>query len=204
MTVSRRNLLLTASISGSMFAMPSLARAGLASQATPEGTPADESLTPEAIYESLLASTISSPLFPADTGELVVIGWNDTGDDDLQGVVGGLLVQAGEGEDAPLTGVYIVHPSVDLARSRIESRLDGTGEFSGPFEMFGYSGAWQHDPGDPTGHIVEEDSSYSLVALVVGTVIVSAVGDGGPRDANSFRALANLAGMLDHLRMTTT
>ncbi len=68
--------------------------------------------------------------------------------------------------------------------------------------ILGYSGVISRDPGDPgpTDADVTAHAS-SLIAIVVGPVIVSAIGEGGERDANDVRALANLAGMLDHLRL---
>jgi hypothetical protein len=184
-------------------AWPMVASTVWAAQATPDATPAPEALPPEVIFDRLLESTITSPLFPSDTPGLTVIEWDDASDDDLDGVVGGLLVQSGSGDDDPLVGVYIVHPAIAMARERIDIQTREPGGTTQRQDLFGYQGVWQHELPNPTAHIEEPGDRFSLLGVAVGPVIVSAVGEGGDLASNNVRALANLSGMLDHLRSTT-
>lgn len=171
-------------------------------QGTPEATPGEEPLPPEVIFERLLATEITTPLFPSDTTNLRVVEWVDSSNTDLDGAIGGVLVQQGEGEDAPLIGVYIVFPTVDLARERI--RPEGEGEDESPLSILGYEGMWVSDASTEREAPGDDAFSFSLLAVRSGTVIVSAIGERAGTPRNDLRALANLVGMLDHLNGVTT
>lgn len=170
-------------------------------QATPS-TPDAE--TPEAIVLRLRETPITSPLFPRDAGDLAILDWVDDSDTDLANTVGAFLVQGpAAGDDgSPTLGAYMVHPTAESALAQFTQQpTDGDDEL--PLTLFGYTGGWGNYP-----------DGTSLVAVAQGFVIVSAMGMGpqrGPdepgatdfREADA-RALANLAGMLDHLRMVVS
>jgi hypothetical protein len=170
-------------------------------QGTPEATPEGEPLPPEVIFERLLASEITTPLFPSDMTNLTAEEWVDSDDTDLEGAVGGVLVQDGEGEDAPMIGAYIVLPTSDLARERI--RPEGEGANQPPLSILWYEGMWVSDVRTAREAPNDDAFSFSLLAVRAGTVLVSGVGEGAGSPANDLRAMANLAGMLDHLNSVT-
>jgi|GEM_PF-3170148 len=202
MNLTRRTLIRTGRVAalGAMLArwQPEIAMA--------QATPAGRSASSEALYQTLLTSTISSPLFPSDTGPLEIVEWIDSGDSDLDGAVGGLLVQdtAKEGDDA-LLAVMIVHPDPETARARLTS---DSGESMQTVEILGRPGVWI------------QEGEYSLLGVAEGSMIVSAIGsiagaepvnvdgrDGPALSSNGetdFRAMANLVGTLDHIRMVLT
>lgn len=170
----------------------------LARSSAPKATPATpDAETPEAIVQRFRETSIVSPLFPRDAGELTIVDWVDDGDTDLVGTVGAFLVQ-GTGMKEPI-GAFMVHPTVESAQARFARQASDGGD-DVPLTFFGYSGAWGH-----------YSDGTSIVALVDGLVIVSALGKGperGPdeplsddhREADA-RSLANLAGMMDSLRL---
>jgi hypothetical protein len=198
---TRRSLIQTVAIAGVMSSRltPALAQAG----ATPEATP---DLDPEQILELLRTSPITSPLFPSDYGTLEILPWVDDSDKDLIGTVGAFLVQdtsqADAGSEAGLIGAYIVHPDAASAEESV-AETGSDGRTTDTFTLFGDTGAWQQD-----------SSGYSLVVITKGPVIVSAFGMpqtllGPDETATDFResdarAIGNLAGLLDHLRLVTT
>ena len=196
MPATRRSLIRTLAITGVMSSRltPALAQSG----ATPEASP---EVDPEQILVLLRASQITSPLFPSDSGAIALIDWVDDTDKDLIGTVGALLVQdTSKGEsDGGLLGAYIVHPTAASAESSIAQSVEDetTTEL---FTLFGDKGAAQQDP-----------SGYSLIVIANGPVIVSALGMPlaplGPDETavdfreSDARAIGNLAGLLDHLRL---
>jgi hypothetical protein len=171
-------------------------------QGTPEATPEGEPLPPEVIFERLLASEITTPLFPSDTPPLTIVEWVDSSDTDLDGLIGGLLVRAGEGEAAPLIGTYIVHPTLDRARERLVPEGADEGELA--TSILWYDGVWASASSIQVEAPSDDNYSYALLAVRSGTVIVSAIGEGAESPANDLRAMANLAGMLDHLHGVTS
>jgi len=196
---TRRSLIQTVAMAGVMSSRltPALAQ----SDATPEATPEVDA---EQIFQLLRASQITSPLFPSDSGALVLVDWVDDSDKDLIGTVGALLVQdTSKGDsEAGLLGAYIVHPTAASAEESIaQSAGDETTTES--FTLFGDNASAQQDP-----------SGYALIAIANGPVIVSAVGMPqsplGPDETavdfreSDARAIGNLAGMLDHLRLVLT
>lgn len=201
MPMTRRTLLRTMPLAATLAALPK-PRHSLGSQATPGATPVAGQPDPRALLEALLTTPVTTTLFPADTPPLTVTEWIDESDSDLDGAIGGVLLQTGEDANGNFQGpgVYIVHPGPDAARTAFDAHLPASRD-DGKQSILGYVGAITRDPGDsgPTGTDVRFPAS-SLIAMVVGPVIVSAIGEGGGRDANDLRALANLAGMLDHLR----
>jgi hypothetical protein len=197
-TLSRRTFLRTGqltAVAGVLAAWQPVA----ASQATPAATPEGASSPPEALYQWLLSSTITSPLFPSDYGPLAIVEWVDDSDTDLDGVIGGLLVQdttKGDADDAVIAAC-IVHPTAESAIARLTATTD---DETRPVEILGRQGVWV------------QAGDYSLLGVVEGSVIISAIGSSGEERApdgpavstngeTDFRALANLAGMLDHMRM---
>jgi hypothetical protein len=188
MTVSRRTLTLAALASASALLPGTLA----AQEATPAASPEAEPLPPELIYEGLLASTITTPLFPSDTPSLNIVPWEDSGDTDLDGAIGGVLVQSGPNEEDAI-GAYIVHPLIKQAQARLLPEGDETATI----QVLGYSGAWQSFA--PTSRNESEEQSYSLIAISVNSVIVSSFTTGPDPATNNLRALANLTGLLAHL-----
>jgi hypothetical protein len=165
---------------------------GHALQATPES---GEPLPPEVLFERLRDTPVTTPLFPSDLDGIVIEPWEDSADDDLDGVVGGLLVQAGTDVDATLLGVYIVHPTFAMAEERI--RRDSGGDVN-QIDLLGRPGVWEQASDD------EMSNPSLLLGVVDGVTIVSALAEGEDAGANDLRALSILTGMLDHLRMVST
>lgn len=190
MRASRRSILQAFIIAGA--ALPLLEPVRALASATPV---ADEGgLSPEILNERLREVPVSSPLFPSDTGPLTVVDWADTSDDDLVGTVGAMTIQdSAISGDAGLIGAFIVHPSAESAQARMRVIApDQVMLFDSPA-------------------VAQHEGSYSLVAIAKGPVIISAIGmtltpalDGtSENDAPDARALGNLAGMLDHLRLAS-
>lgn len=203
MTISRRTLVQTGQVATVAGVLAAWRTGAVAAQSTPVASPGSEPLPPEEVFQALLASEVTTPLFPADVGALGIVEWVDTSDTDLDGTIGGLLVRdttKGDDDDTALVGAYIVHPTAAMAVERLtgpEAQDEGTN----PVEILGRQGVWQ-----------QSGDGSSLLAVVQGTVIVSAIGipAGGrgpdqPAPAatgeTDNRALANLAGLLDHLRL---
>ncbi len=202
MPMSRRSILRAAPLSATALAALVNQRTGLASQTTPEATPVAGQPDPLKLLEALITSPVTTTLFPSDTPAVTVTEWVDSSDSDLDGAAGGVILQTGEDDNGNFLGpgVYIVRPSPDAARTAFDAQLADNRD-SGAQSILGYTGVIAHDPGDPG----QTDADFaarasSLIAIVVGPVIVSAIGEGGEGDANDVRALAHLAGMLDHLR----
>ncbi len=190
MPVSRRTLL-SAPLIPAGLTMPLQALG----QGTPDATPEGEPLPPEAIFEQLLASEIATPLFPSDITGLTVKEWVDTNDTDLEGAIGGVMVQAGVGGDARPVGAYIVHPTFEAAGKQIAP--EGSPEAS----VLWYDAAWYSMDGTQAS---DPEESFAVIAVQSGTVIVSAFAEGAGTPGNDLRALANLAGLLDHLNGITS
>ncbi len=190
MPVTRRTLLSAPLISAGLT-MPLHAFA----QGTPVATTEGEPLPPEVIFERLLESEITSPLFPSDATGLTVEEWVDPGDTDLEGAVGGVMVRAGTGDDAQPIGAYVVHPTFDSAERRFAS--NGSPETT----LWSYE-LWWYSMEDMS--TTEEDDSFAVIATRSGLVIVSAFAQGAGTPGNELRTLANLAGMLDHLHGVTS
>jgi hypothetical protein len=187
MQASRRSIMQAFVVAGA--AIPLLGPVRALASATPE---ADEGgLSPELLNERLRAIPVSSPLFPSDTGALTIVDWADTGDDDLVGTIGAMTVQDSAKGEAGTIGAFIVHPSAESAQARMREIA--------PDQVMLF--------GNPA--VTVQEDGYSLVAVVKGPVILSAIGttltpplDGtGAFDETDARALGNLAGMLDHLRL---
>lgn len=171
---------------------------------SPPATPATAGAeTPDAIVAGLREMPITSPLFPRDSGDLTILDWVDEGDSDLEGAVAAFFVEGPPvGEDGKsMIGAYMVHATADVAAERFSQQLSD-GQDERPAAIFEYPSGWGHYP-----------DGAAVVGVVTGSVIVSAAAMGpkrGPdepavtdfREADA-RALANLAGMLDHLRMVT-
>jgi len=206
MPITRRSILQTTPLAAVALAGLLNPRHSLAYQATPEATPVTGQPDPEALLEALITSPVSTTLFPSDTPAITVMKWIDESDSDLDGAIGGVLLQTSEDANGNFMGpgVYIVHPGPDAARAAFGAQLADNWDDE-KLSILGYAGAISRDPGDsgPTDADFTAHAS-SLIAIVVGSVIVSAIGEGGEREANDFRALANLAGMLDHLRSVQT
>jgi hypothetical protein len=165
---------------------------GHALQATPES---GEPLPPEVLFERLRDTPVTTPLFPSNLAEIMILPWEDGNDDDLDGVVGGLLVQAEAPEGPVLLGVYIVHPTVAMAEERI--RRDSGGDVN-QIDLLGRPGVWEQASDD------EMSNPSLLLGVVDGVTIVSALAEGEDAGANDLRALSIRTGMLDHLRMAST
>lgn len=163
-------------------------------QEMPGATPEGEPLPPEVIFERLLASEITSPLFPSDTTGLTAVEWVDPSDTDLDGAVGGVMVRAGASEDAQPVGAYIVHPTFDSAEQLIAP--DGSPKTT----LWSYDVGWTSMEDMDT---TEENDSFAVIAARSGLVIASAFAQGAGTPGNQLRALANLAGLLDHLHGVT-
>lgn len=189
MRASRRSILQAFIVAGA--AIPLLEPVRAMASATPV---ADEGgLSPEILNERLREVPISSPLFPSDTGSLSIVDWADTSDSDLVGTVGAMTIQDSTKGDAGMIGAFIVHPSAESANARMS-------EIAPDQVMFFGSPA-----------VTVQEDGYSLIAVVKGPVIISAIGltstpplDGtGAYDETNARALGNLAGLLDHLRLAS-
>jgi len=197
MAITRRSIVQASLVTAAALGT----QAGVANQ---EATPATEALPVEEVLRLLRETTPASPLFPSDTGTLEVVDWVDDSDTDLAGTVGAVLVQdtsRGEGDEA-FIGAYIVHPKVTQAEERLRDQTSDGGEDSA-VTLFGHTAANGQFP-----------DGFSLIAVVQGFVIVSAIGMPveplGPDEPGSTRfaetgprALGHLAGLLDHLRLLT-
>lgn len=190
MQTSRRSILRAFIMAGA--ALPLLEPVWALASATPV---ADEGgLSPAILNERLREVPVSSPLFPSDTGPLTVVDWSDTSDSDLVGTIGAMTIQdSTKSDDEGTIGAFIVHPSAESALASMkEIAPDQVVIFDSPA-------------------VTSHEGGYSLVAIVKGPVIISAIGmtttpalDGtSENDAPDARALGNLAGMLDHLRLAS-
>ncbi|MBA2470401.1 MAG: hypothetical protein H0V37_13435 [Chloroflexia bacterium] len=198
MSMTRRTILRSTPVAAALAALLHPGR-GRASQATPVAGQPDA----RALLDALLDAPLTTTLFPSDTPAITVVEWVDEGDSDLVGAVGGVLLQTGEDNNGNFIGpgVYIVHPNPEAARSAFDAQLADNHEDE-TLSILDYPGAISRDPGDPGPPSADSaEPSSSRIAIVVGPVIVSALSEGGGRAANDLRALANLAGMLDHLRL---
>ncbi len=185
MFLHRRSLLTASILPFVAFQSPAFAQ-----QATPAPF-----IEPELILAGLLETPVTSPLLPVDLGVPEARPWIDEGDTDLIDTVGGVLIHAGSGDDAPLLGLYLVHPTPNDAEARLNPDL--LVDTPQPFPLLDLPGLFDRTviPGIP--------GSLSRIVVAEGPVIVSALGQGEDESANDLRALANLAGLLDHLRLVT-
>lgn len=202
MSMTRRTILRSTPVAAALAALlhPGRARA---SQATPGATPVAGQPDARALLDALLDAPLTTTLFPSDTPAITVVEWVDEGDSDLVGAVGGVLLQTGEDDNGNVIGpgVYIVHPGAEAARAAFDAQVADNTEDS-PLSILDYPGVISRNPGDPGPSSADfPELASSLIAVVVGPVIVGAIGEGGEHGANDLRALANLAGMLDHLRL---
>lgn len=189
MRASRRSILQAFIVAGATI--PFLEPVGALASATP--AVGEGGMSPEILNERLREIPVSSPLFPSDSGTLTIVDWADTSDDDLVGTVGAMTLQGSGKGEAGTIGAFIVHPSAESAQARMREMAPDQ------VLLFG-------NPG-----VTEQEDGYSLVAVVKGPVIISAIGmtlapppDGtGAFDETDARALGNLAGMLDHLRQAS-
>ena len=190
MQTSRRSIVRAFIMAGAT--LPLLEPAQALTSATPVAD--EDELSPEILNERLREVPVSSPLFPSDTGPLTVVDWSDTSDSDLVGTIGAMTIQdSGKSGDEGTIGAFIVHPSAESAEARMREIAPDQ------VMLFGSPAVAQHEGG------------YSLVAIVKGPVIISAIGmtvtpalDGtSENDEPDARALGNLAGMLDHLRLAS-
>ena len=94
-----------------------------------------------------------------------------------------------------MLGVYIVHPTVAMAKERI--RRDSGGDVD-QIDLLGRTGVWEQASGD------DMSNPSLLLGVVDGVTIVSALAEGEDAGANDLRALSILTGMLDHLRTVST
>ncbi len=206
MPISRRSILRTASIAAPALSALRAGRESLAQGATSVATPASGQMSSRALLDALLATPVTTRLFPSDTPEMNVVEWIDESDTDLDGATGGVILQTGEDDNGNVMGpgVYIVHESPEMARAVFDIQLANDPGIATE-SILGFPGVITRIPGqvNPPGADVtsEEFPGSSLITIFAGPVIVSAIGDGGEPDANDVRALANLAGMLDHLRL---
>ena len=190
MHTSRRSIVRAFITAGAAFPLLEPLRA-LAS-ATPVAD--EDGLSPAILNERLREVPVSSPLFPSDTGPLTIVDWADASDSDLVGTIGAMTLQdSAKSGDEGMIGAFIVHPSAESAQARMREIA--------PDQVMLF--------GNPA--VTAQEDGYSLVAVVKGAVIISAVGmtrtpalDGtSANDAPDARALGNLAGMLDHLRLAS-
>ncbi|MGB3330850.1 MAG: hypothetical protein WBA46_17940 [Thermomicrobiales bacterium] len=203
MTMTRRAL-----VRGSLGtgASGALMRAGRPSVAHGNATPEPgEPLSVDEVVRRLRGRPITSPLFPADQGPFTITDWIDPSDDDLTGTVGAFTVHAAaaaEDDTEGFVGAYMIHPTVRAAEARMvhQTAPDPAGQASTLFGKPFVSGRFS--------------DGASLVGVVEGFVIVSAIGfrstpddltpESSDHQEQDARALANLAGLLDHLRLVRT
>lgn len=74
-------------------------------------------IDPQTLLDTLRATPVTSPLFPADTLPIEPEAWDDTGDSDLTDAVGGVVFNTGYDENDNFlgVGVAIVHPDAESA-----------------------------------------------------------------------------------------
>ena len=164
-----------------------------AQESTPEASPVVQS--PDEIFAALLAAPFSSPLLPADTGEIVVSEWIDEGDSDLVDAVGGILYGvAGEGNESTV-GAIIVYRDQSLAESRVNLAAIDYEQSVKVMNVTvgGFSGMSIVD-------ILNPDYSFATSAVSVASSIVSGGAEGFPADELEGRSLAHLVALLDHYR----
>jgi hypothetical protein len=169
--------------------------------ATPEGTP--ELLSPEEVFEVLLATPFQSPLLPADTGEVVVTEWVDDSDSDLDGAVGGILFGGAAAGTESSIGAMIVHRDEQTATDRITSVSadSGSQETVSDVKMAGFSGATIVLPSDDTSQPV--NPGYAVTAVAAGFVIISGGAENLANEELETRSLAHTLALIDHLRRIT-
>ena len=175
---------------------------------TPEASTPESSfvaLSPEDVFEILLAAPFSSPLLPADVGEIVVSEWIDGSDSDLDGAVGGLLFGgSGEGEEASL-GAMIVYRDEATAKGKVDPTAyeSGASTSVNALSVGGTSGLAVVNIDDP-GEVVSDDYSYATSAISSGFEVISGGAEGIADEELALRSIANVVAMFDHYRRVVT
>lgn len=193
-----------------LFALTAMAPVlSAARAATPEAsTPVTSfvALSPESVFEMLLAAPFSSPLVPAGAGEIVVSEWIDSSDTDLEGAVGGLLFGGSmEGEEASLGAIIVLNDEV-AAAARVDPNAYDT-DASATVSALSVGGAEGvsivYEDGSGEGD--SEDNSYATSAIGSGFVVISGGADGIPYDELELRSVSNVVALFDHyLRVVTS
>jgi len=211
MTLNRRLLLQSIPVGIASGALSLPARSALGQ--SPEGTPTGSSresksleevlpaIEPDKLFSLLMTSTVTTTLFPSDTGTIDVLEWVDDSDTDLDGAVGGVLMQTGTDENDNFIGpgVYIVLRNVDDASERRQAM-----ETPGPnrtaaksITIGGFPGVTTVEPND----VADQSMESSAVTLLQVAYLVIAGAANGPADGSAeFRSVSNVVGLLDHLR----
>lgn len=200
----RRRFLQSAVVSGA--ASPLIVNAALASQpATPHGEATPESdrsladrvsqIDPQTLLEGLLATPVTTPLFPSDTASVEPVVWDDESDTDLEGTIGGVAFNTGydENQNFIAVGNAVVHPDANSASARFADL--------GP-DLVSFLGMpW----------FVEAFEDYAISAVQIGYLLliggIDAATDPNPDDIRmqepdetlTFRAISHMTALLDHL-----
>jgi hypothetical protein len=175
--------------------------------ATPEVSTPETSfvaLTSEEIFEMLLAAPFSSPLVPADAGDIVISEWIDDSDSDLDEAVGGLFFGgSAEGEEASL-GAMIVYHDEATAKGRVDPEdYDPRSTMTvNAVSLGGATGLTvvEIDESDE----FDDDFSYATTAVSAGFTVISGGAEGLPHDELELRSVANVVAMLDHYQRVVT
>jgi hypothetical protein len=150
---------------------------------------------PQVLLDALLKSSVTTPLLPSDAAPVEPIAWDEFGDTDLAGTMGGVTLATGyDGHDNPISiGNAIVHPDAGSASARLSDVTDNMVTFQ---KM-----PW----------FVESTSDYAVSVVQVDYLVLIGGLDTGdvknPIDVRSqelvetrkLRAISHMIGLLDHL-----
>jgi hypothetical protein len=191
-----------------LFALSAMAPVAMEVQAaTPEvSTPVTSfvPMSPEDMFGMLLAAPFSSPLLPADAGEIVVSEWIDDSDSDLDNAVGGLLFGgSGEGEESSL-GAMIVYHDEATAKDRVDPNSIQTDASTSVYAL---------SIGGAEGMTVvnidgvsesDDDFSYAISVVSSGFVVISGGAEGVAHDELELRSVAHVVALFDHYQRVVT
>jgi len=215
MTLNRRLLLqsIPVGIASGALSLPARSVLGQSRERTSVATPTGSSagsrslenallaIEPDRLLSKLMTSTVTTTLFPSDTGTVEVLEWVDNSDTDLFGSVGGVLMQTSTDQNNNFIGpgVYIILRNVDDATERREtmetSALNRSSTTS--ITIGGFPGVTTAEPND----VADQSMESSAVTLLQVAYLVIAGAANGPADGSTeFRSVSNAVGLLDHLR----
>lgn len=148
-------------------------------------------VAPETLLETLRTTPVTTPLFPSDTPPIEPVIWEEFGDTDLEGTLGGVVFSTGYDENDNFLGVgaAVVHP--DAASASRAATIQEPGTESGGTLL-----------GSPI--LFYQNIDYGLVSvqadyLIIGGNALAPVEGSGDQPTLLLRSVAYTAALLDHL-----
>src|SRR5665811_82754 len=181
-------------------------------KATPGATPVQDNqrltlslaelvaeVTPQSLLDALLATSVTTPLFPADTPPIEPVVWDDTSDSDLDGTVGAVVFNTGydENDNFLPVGNAIMFPNAASASARIDNLAQDPISF---LEM-----PWTVEA-SPDSVVSAIRVDYLILvggAEVPTEQVLDARGEPDPRQGAHMtsRAIIHMTALTDHLRV---